>query len=81
LLRPDLDPAAGPIASAKVVVKNTVTGVRYVLVTNSSGVATIASAPLGTYSISARARGYRSTTVKLVADAVTESALMTLVKR
>lgn len=73
--------AGAPMAGAKIAVKNTVTGVRYVGVTDSTGTFSIAALPYGNYSVLASARGYKRAVSTFVADAPTEAVAVTLLGR
>jgi len=69
------------LRGAKLVVKNTVTGVRYTGVTAVDGTAKFAALPFGTYSVQATARGHKRATTTLVADTAAETLSVTLIAR
>jgi hypothetical protein len=73
--------ASGPISGAKVVAKNTVTGVRYIGVTDAAGGVQFAGIDYGTYAVSVSARRYSRASASLVVDAPTEGVSVSLSAR
>ena len=70
-----------PLAGVKVVVVDSVTGVRRVGVTTALGTVDFADLAYGSYTVSVRARGYRATSASVVVDAPTEAATLSLSSR